>query len=126
MQTIKEAKGFTLTFLTPVLFSHGWLPNWLNNDLIGTPPCCESLQVRLRAAALDRWTPQSGWDLEANKPRAAQKMLPAGATYWFEIISDNPSPEDINSLWMAHLCDDQQNNRNGFGLALPAAYKFNV
>ncbi|WP_127958213.1 type III-B CRISPR module-associated protein Cmr3 [Serratia microhaemolytica] len=119
--SIKAAKGFTLTFLTPVLFKNGWLPDWLNNDLIGTPPCCQHLTVRLRAAALERWVPQSGWDLVLNQPRAAQKMIPAGATYWFEIEGD-VMDQDIHSLWLAHFCDDAQNNRNGFGLALPAAY----
>lgn len=128
VKTIKEAKGFTLTFLTPALFNNGWLPSWLDDEtLTGTPPCCKSLNVRLRAAALDRWIPQSGWDLVNRQPRAAQKMIPAGATYWFEITSDSSDKdidEDIRSLWMAHLCDDEQNNRNGFGLMFPAAYKF--
>ncbi|MDP5213949.1 type III-B CRISPR module-associated protein Cmr3 [Pseudoalteromonas tunicata] len=126
VQAIKTAKGFTLTFLTPVLFNHGWLPSWLDKDtLTGTPPSCTGLQVRLRAAALERWSPQSGWDLAKNKPRAAQKMIPAGATYWFEIEGD-ATDEDIRSLWLAHFCDDAQSNLNGFGLALPAAYQFTI
>lgn len=123
--SIKKAKGFTLTFLTPALFNNGWLPTWLNDDFIGTPPCCKNLTVRLRAAALERWIPQSGWDLVARGPRAAQKMIPAGATYWFEIEGD-ASDEDIRSLWLAHFCDDPKSNRNGFGLAMPAAYSFNI
>ncbi|WP_434339118.1 type III-B CRISPR module-associated Cmr3 family protein [Motilimonas cestriensis] len=126
VQAIKTAKGLTLTFLTPVLFNSGWLPSWLDEDtLTGMPPSCKSLQVKLRAAALARWVPQSGWDLEKKQPRAAQKMIPAGATYWFEIVGE-PSDADIQSLWLAHLCDDAQNNRNGFGLALPAAYRFDL
>lgn len=133
VHTIKKAKGFTLTFLTPALFENGWLPNWLKasldeNVLIGKPPCCKSLQVRLHAAALERWVPQSGWDLANRQPRAAQKMIPAGATYWFEMLGE-ACDEDIRALWLAHLCDDSvkgnQNNRNGFGLAFPAAYTFN-
>ncbi|EGQ7701088.1 type III-B CRISPR module-associated protein Cmr3 [Vibrio mimicus] len=124
-QSITKAKGFTLTFLTPVLFNSGWLPSWLNDELIGTPPCCQSLTVKLRAAALERWIPQSGWDLVNNTPRAAQKMIPAGATYWFEIEGE-ATDEDIRSLWLAHFCDDPQSNLNGFGLALPAAYQFTL
>ncbi|WP_330148602.1 type III-B CRISPR module-associated protein Cmr3 [Shewanella oncorhynchi] len=123
--SIIESKGFTLTFLTPALFSNGWLPTWLNDDLVGTPPCCQSLTVKLRATALERWIPQSGWDLVNNTPRAAQKMIPAGATYWFEIEGD-ATDEDIRSLWLAHFCDDPQSNLNGFGLALPAAYQFTI
>jgi CRISPR-associated protein Cmr3 len=122
--SIKAAKGFTLTFLTPTLFKNGWLPSWLSGDtLTGIPPCCKSLQIKLRAAALERWVPQSGWDLANKQPRAAQKMIPAGATYWFEIVGD-ACAEDIRALWLAHLCDDEQNNRNGFGLVFPAAYSF--
>ncbi|SIO96524.1 type III-B CRISPR module-associated Cmr3 family protein [Vibrio spartinae] len=130
-QNIIDQKGLTITFLTPVLFNQGWLPGWIDSDtLIGTPPCCKKLELKLRAAALEPWLPQSGWDLVNRRPRAAQKMVPAGATYWFEL--NNPVEADISdieALWMAHLCDpslaDQYpNNQSGFGLALPAVYTF--
>lgn len=123
---IINAGGLTLTFLTPTIFNAGWRPAWLDeNSLTGTPPGCETLQLTLKAAALERWQPQSGWDLASNKPRASERMIPAGATYWFEIIQETVTEQDIQRLWMAHLCDDKQHNLNGFGLTLPMAYSWN-
>jgi CRISPR-associated protein Cmr3 len=120
-----ESGGLTLTFLTPTIFAHGWRPEWINeNTLIGKPPGCGQLQLKLKAATLERWAPQSGWDLDINKPRASERMLPAGATYWFEIIADTTTEQDLERLWMAHLCDNHQHNLNGFGLALPMAYSW--
>ncbi|SJL83232.1 type III-B CRISPR module-associated protein Cmr3 [Vibrio palustris] len=121
-QEIINARGLTLTFLTPTIFANGWWPAWLDK---GTPPGCQHLQLELKAAAVDRWQPQSGWDLASNKPRASERMIPAGATYWFEIVEGTATEKEIENLWMAHLCDDKQHNLNGFGLTLPMAYSWN-
>ncbi|MFM2476487.1 type III-B CRISPR module-associated Cmr3 family protein [Celerinatantimonas sp. MCCC 1A17872] len=124
-QDMIKAGGLTLTFLTPTIFAQGWRPKWINEDsLIGTPPGCQTLQLKLKAAALERWTPQSGWDLAINKPRATELMIPAGATYWFEIVPGTATKQELARLWMAHLCDGTQHNSNGFGLALPMAYSW--
>lgn len=118
--------GLTVTFLTPVIFNAGWRPAWLDEKTLeGTPPGCKALKLKLKAAALDRWQPQSGWDLANNKPRASERMLPAGATYWFEIVDGPATEQEIETLWMAHLCDNEQHNLNGFGLTLPMAYLWN-
>lgn len=46
--------GLMLTLLTPALFDKGWLPGWLDSQtLTGTLPHT-NLQVKLRAAAIDR------------------------------------------------------------------------
>ncbi|MFC3022823.1 type III-B CRISPR module-associated Cmr3 family protein [Vibrio zhugei] len=123
---IVTAQGLTLTLLTPAIFNAGWRPAWLDEEkLEGTPPGCKTLKLRLKAAALDRWQPQSGWDLASNKPRASERMIPAGATYWFEIVDGTATEQEIEKLWMAHLCDEKQHNLNGFGLMLPMAYAWN-
>ncbi|SBS35746.1 CRISPR-associated protein (Cas_Cmr3) [Marinomonas spartinae] len=122
VQEVIKAGGLILTFLTPTIFANGWRPAWLDE---GTPPGCEYLKLKLRAAAVDRWQPQSGWDLASNKPRASERMIPAGATYWFEIVEGTATEQEIEKLWMAHLCDDKQHNLNGFGLTLPMAYSWN-
>lgn len=118
-------RGLSLTFVTPAIFKHGWLPDWIDSStLTGSPPNHSSLTLQLVSATLEPWQPQSGWDLVRNQPRATQKMIPAGAVYWFKILSE-PLPEEIEALWMSHLGDDEQNNRNGFNLVLPFAYNVN-
>ena len=79
--------GLTLTLLTPALFEKGWLPGWLDSQtLTGTLPHT-NLKVKLRATAIDRWLPVSGWDLQQHVPKAMRKAVAAGAVYWFEIQS---------------------------------------
>jgi CRISPR-associated protein Cmr3 len=125
IEGIRAAKGLTLTLLTPALFAVGYRPGWLqpgsDGVLSGAPPGLPVLTLRLRAAAVGRWQPHSGWDLAAQVPRAGRKLVPAGAVYWLEVEGE-PSLEDLNALWLASLCDHPQDRRDGFGLALPAPW----
>ena len=71
---------------------------------------------------MGRWQPHSGWDLATQQPRATRKLIPAGAVYWCEILA-GLTPAALEPLWLASLCDDPQDGRDGFGLALPAAWQ---
>ena len=114
---LRKAGGLTLTLLTPGLFAEGWYPAWLNESLEGTPPGCDGLRLKLRAASMERWQAHSGWDLATHAPRAGRKLIPAGAVFWFEILSADDKA--LNTLWLTHLSDHEQDRRDGFGLALP-------
>ena len=103
---IKNARGLSLTLLTPALFAAGWKPP-------------EIPGLKLAAAALDRWQPHSGWDLALQKPRAGRKLVPASAVYWYELVGD----ADLPALWLAPLADHDQDRRDGFGLVLPQPWK---
>ncbi|MBF1294158.1 MAG: type III-B CRISPR module-associated protein Cmr3 [Neisseria sp.] len=108
--------GLTLTLLTPALFHKGWLPGWLDSQtLTGTLPHT-NLKVKLRATAIDRWLPVSGWDLQQHAPKAMRKAVAAGAVYWFEIQSGNPA-ELAQAQWQA-FSDNGQDCRDGFGIGL--------
>jgi CRISPR-associated protein Cmr3 len=105
---LRAAGGLSLTLLTPALFAQGW-----------RPPAIPGLA--LRAAALGRWQPHSGWDLAKWQPRAGRKLVPAGAVYWYAIgdIAD----EALARLWLAPLGEHEQDRRDGFGLVLPSPWK---
>lgn len=118
---MREAAGLTLTLLTPALFAEGWYPAWLNENLEGTPPGCDGLCLKLRAAALDRWQPHSGWDLAQQKARAGRKLVAAGAVFWFEILQGDDLA--LNALWLAHISDQEQDRLDGFGLVLPQPWQ---
>lgn len=108
--------GLTLTLLTPALFHKGWLPGWLDSQtLTGTLPHT-NLKVKLRATAIDRWLPVSGWDLQQHAPKAMRKAVAAGAVYWFEIQSGNTA-ELAQAQWQA-FSDNGQDCRDGFGIGL--------
>ncbi len=120
--TILESGGLVLTLLTPALFDGGWRPGWIDPDTLeGHPPGHPNVHLKLQAAAVGRWQPHSGWNLDKRRPRAGRKAVPAGTTYWFELLEPSPSAEELAALWLSSLCDALQDNRNGFGLVLPSA-----
>ncbi|CAL1241056.1 type III-B CRISPR module-associated Cmr3 family protein [Candidatus Methylocalor cossyra] len=119
---LRASKAIRLILATPALFSGGWKPGWLGDDLTGSPPGVPGLTLRLCAAALDRWQAVSGWEIVKKKPKAVRRTVPAGAVYWFEIVGDAPDnwPEQ---LWLSPISDHEQDRRDGFGLALPGIWK---
>ena len=119
----RAAKGLRLTLSSPAIFSAGHLPGWLDaQSLTGTPPSCPGTLLRLKAAAIERWLPVSGWDLASHKPRAMRKAVAPGAVYWFELLGDPPAGF-MDHLWLHPISDNPQDRQDGFGLALPAAWQ---
>ncbi len=120
--------GLRLTLATPVPFTRGWLPGWLREDGTGSPPPVPGLTLRLRAAAVGRWQPISGWDLVARDgrpggaPRAVRRLAPAGSVYWFEVLAGTLDAAAVAALWLASVADAEQDRRDGLGLALPGAW----
>ena len=95
---------------------------WLNECLTGSPPATSGLQLQLCAVAIDRWQPHSGWDLANQQPRPTRKLAGAGTTYWFRILNGSDSSV-LKALWLTSVSDDDQDRRDGFGLALPSPWK---
>jgi CRISPR-associated protein Cmr3 len=127
---LKVTKKVRLLLATPALFGNGWYPGWLdeeNGKLVGTPPNAGNLRLCLKAAAIGRREPVSGWDLErgANgKPKGAKParwMVPAGSVYFFEKISGDTVPL-TDDIWLAPVSDAPQDKRDGFGLACWGVY----
>lgn len=120
-----NSRYIKLILLTPAIFAQGWLPNWLNqNDLTGELPHT-SLKVKLKAAAVERWQPVSGWDLEKNKPKPMRKTVSAGAIYWLEIQNhqDFDIQKELKKLAYQSVCDDEQDQRDGFGIVAVSEWK---
>ncbi len=109
------ARGFVVNLATPAVFSDGWKPGWLDQNLEGELPEHPGLRVRLRAALIEGWQAISGWDLRLRKPKPTRRAVAAGAAYWFEIVAGTLDPD---ALWLTPLSDEQQARRDGFGLAL--------
>ena len=107
-----------LVLASPAIFTHGWLPGWIDKpSLEGTVPGTEA-RFKLISAVTGRWQPISGWSYEKGKnagPKPTQRMVPAGSVYFMELLSEAFNPA---SLWLSSVCDDQQASNDGFGLAL--------
>lgn len=121
LERIRQAGRLCLTLLTPAAFSAGYRPGWLDDTLTGSPPNAPELTLRLRATAVGRWQPHSGWDLARRRPRPTRKLVTAGATYWFDVVGACDI-DSLAALWLANVCDDEQDRRDGFGLALPGPW----
>lgn len=117
-QAFTGIPGVRMIMASPGLFEHGWKPGWIGSDLLGTPPGT-GVQLRLRAASVDRWAPISGWGLERGSlgPKPVRRLVPSGAVYFFQIEKGDPS-ELIDKLWLRSVCDNEQDRNDGFGLAL--------
>lgn len=122
---IQRAGGLTLTLLTPGLFAAGYRPGWLDAELCGAAPLAPGLRLQLVAVAVERWQPHSGWDLARQEPRPTRKLAGAGSCYWFRLLTP-ATPEALARLWLNSVCDQEQDRRDGFGLALPAPWKPNI
>ncbi len=123
LDNICDSGGLCLTLLTPGIFSNGYHPGWLHANLTGSPPNALKLKLQLRAAAVDRWQPHSGWDLANQQPRPTRKLVGAGATYWFRIVDGAADLDALKALWLTSVSDDDQDRRDGFGLTLPSLWK---
>ena len=98
-------RRFRVVLLTPAIFEAGWKPK-------------DSEGAKLVAAAVGRPETISGWDFAARGPKACRRMAPAGSVYWYELSADTDIKEWIEMHWMKPISDDEQNQRDGFGLCV--------
>ena len=71
---IEREGRFRLILTTPGIFSAGWQP--------------EDIPATLLAASVSRAETISGWDVELNKPKPAQRIVPTGSVYWYGKLAD--------------------------------------
>jgi len=108
-----------MVLATPAIFRGGWKPGWLSDDLIGTPPGA-NVRLRLVGASIQRWRAVSGWSLaelpgQPRGPKPVKRMVPAGGVYFFETVDGKAL--DLADRWLEPVSDDEQDRRDGFGLA---------
>lgn len=105
---------------TPAIFRDGWKPGWLNDALIGTPHGA-TVALRLLGVSIQRWRAVSGWSLadlpgQPRGPKPVRRLVPAGGVYFFETVDGKAS--DLADRWLESVSDDEQDRRDGFGLAV--------
>ncbi len=102
---------------TPAIFAGGWKPDWLDENLVGSPPSVPALKLKLVSAAVPRRQAVSGWDYVKRKPKPVRWLAPAGSVYFFEVVGGTPS-DIAETLWLQPVSDAAQDRRDGYGLAL--------
>ncbi|RJS21358.1 CRISPR-associated protein Crm3 [Corallococcus sp. H22C18031201] len=116
-----SSPGLRLVLATPARFENGWLPDGLRRAThqgrpawVGTLPGMRE-EVVLRAALVPRPLELSTWNMVKREPRATRRLVPAGATYFFEKVDGKPFIA-LEQWWLASWGGDQE---EGSGLVLP-------
>lgn len=121
---LKDCKTFRLHLITPAIFEHGYLPGFIDPEtLTGT---LGELELTLRAAAVPRWQAGTSWDMLKGKQgkgmRKVDRLVPAGAVYWFEITTGNAA--ELETLWLSSISDARQ--ADGYGLVVPGIWTTDI
>ena len=113
---LNAAPRLRMILATPAIFSKGWLPGWIDETTLeGTVPNSD-VKVKLISAVVGRWIPISGWNYAGKRgPKPLRRMAPAGSVYFFERLDGSIDGE---KLWLRSVCDDPQDQNDGFGAAL--------
>ena len=117
---IKLSDRLRLVLATPAVFAKGWLPGWIDEQSLEGQVPNTQLRVRLVSAVTGRWQPLSGWSYEDGKPKALRRAVPAGSVYFFQRLEGDA---DMEKMWLRSVCDDDQDQRDGLGLALWGAWQ---
>lgn len=95
---------------SPAIFREGYRP----------PLAWErgGVSAQLIAAAVPRAQVISGWDLHLGKPKPTRRLAPAGSVYFIKWSEGADVRAWIEATWMQNVSDDDQDRRDGFGLAV--------
>lgn len=115
--SLQKGQLIRMVLATPALFEDGWKPGWLKKPgEQHLPRGLAKVRLRLVAAAVGRREPVSGWSLRNNRPKPVRWMVPAGSVYFFELLEGDPSA--VLESWLRPVSDNEQDRKDGFGLAL--------
>lgn len=119
-QDFAGKKRVRMILASPAIFSDGWKPGWLMGWPKGKSPDYwpNELNLKLVSACMGRWKPISGWSLEEKGAKPIRRLVPAGSVYFFELEGDEDASIVAKNLWLKSVCDDEQDRKDGFGLAL--------
>ena len=113
---IDRDRRLRLVLTTPGLFPQGWRLPGVAAD--GTWHGPDGLTGRLACAAVPRAAVVSGWDLAARRPKAAQRVVPAGAVYWLDRLQGDAAALGKlagEGLWALMREDEQDAQRRAEG-----------
>ncbi len=117
---VAEALGRTervrMVLATPGIFKGGWKPGWLDEGRIGSP-WAGGPRLALVGFTIPRWRAVSGWSLAPPRgPKPLKRVVPAGGVYFFQVVAG--SALELAASWFRSVSDDDQDRRDGFGLAV--------
>lgn len=100
-----DGRRLRIALMTPAVFPSGAVPETIRG-------------AKVVAACVGRPEVISGWDFEKRAPKPTRRMAPAGSVYWVELPDGRDAGEYADEVWMNSICENAQDQRDGFGLAL--------
>lgn len=112
LNDIKQAKRCRIVLLTPAIWDAGFYPNTL-------PTFELPITATIKAVVNPRPEYVSGWDLQAQKPKATRRLAPAGTVLFVELDGNEDAIEQwAHQLWFSNISSNEQAAKDGFGLAV--------
>jgi len=109
IRKIIDERACRLILLTPACFYSGFLPEWI----------ISKFGVHIEAAIVNRYQTISGWDYELGEPKPTRRLVPAGSVFFLKLDSGESNIKKfVDAVWMNSISDDEQDRRDGFGLAI--------
>lgn len=105
-------KRFKLSLMTPAIFEKGWLPKGIGEDEYILEN--HKFKLKLVAAIIGKNTLIGGYDMAKNRPKPMLKAVPAGSTYYFEILEGKPK-DIIEHFHLKSISDRMA--KEGYGLS---------
>jgi CRISPR-associated protein Cmr3 len=116
VKTIVSRKHCRVILLTPAYFTQGWYPELLLARNYNVQPT-------LLAAATGRAQILSGWDMAKGRPKPSTRYMGAGSVFYLKLAgSDADITTWVNKVWFQNISDQEQSQRDGFGLAVVGAW----
>lgn len=111
-EEIAKSKHCRLILVTPAVFEQGHLPDTKKLSRSG-------VAVTVQALVNSRYQVVSGWDYKKNCPKPTRRLAPAGSVYFLKLDgSEDAINRFVDEIWLQAVSDDEQAQRDGFGLAL--------
>ncbi|MEI2693359.1 MAG: type III-B CRISPR module-associated protein Cmr3 [Anaerolineae bacterium] len=115
-KAIVDQKHCRLILATPAIFAGGFLPDVSKLSRAG-------VAVTVQAVVNGRYQVVSGWDYESDRPKPTRRLASAGSVYFLKLEGGKDAINQfIDVVWLQAISDDEQDCRDGFGLALLGAW----
>ena len=109
---IMQDRHCRVLLLTPAYFLAGSQPSWLLEQHMDVTPS-------LQAVAISKYQVVSGWDFEKRCSKPTRRLAPAGTVMFVSLAGDRAAIERwVDATWMQCISDEEQDRRDGFGLAV--------
>lgn len=106
-------KRFKLYLATPALFTDGWKPSWMTTDYTEH----QGIKIRLLAAAVGKFVPVGGFDIQKKGPKAMRKAVPAGSVYYLELENETDNTRLEQLFHQKSISEIADSKQQGFGIA---------